>query len=184
MTTQPFTRVCTLLLIALILAPSVAVANKVTDFTGHRGICVVLGDANGEVALGLARAHELGVVHRDVKPTNIYLVDRGDSDDFVKLLDFGIARIEEDMRITVQGNIVGTPEYIAPEQIRSAAATRMSLTHDGALFPTGPDANVFKPAIYVSLSAMFFVSTSLPSVSRCPRSPSPPARVRVPCPRT
>jgi serine/threonine protein kinase len=75
-----------------------------------------------QVALGLARAHELGVVHRDIKPANIYLVRRKADADYVKILDFGVARIEHDMRITGQGSIVGTPEYIAPEQIHCAAA--------------------------------------------------------------
>jgi serine/threonine protein kinase len=75
-----------------------------------------------QVALGLARAHELGVVHRDIKPANIYLVRRKADADYVKILDFGVARIEHDMRITGQGSIVGTPEYIAPEQIHCATA--------------------------------------------------------------
>jgi serine/threonine protein kinase len=75
-----------------------------------------------QIALGLARAHELGVVHRDIKPANIYLIRRKADSDYVKILDFGVARIEHDMRITGQGTIVGTPEYIAPEQIHTAAA--------------------------------------------------------------
>jgi eukaryotic-like serine/threonine-protein kinase len=75
-----------------------------------------------QIALGLARAHELGVVHRDIKPANIYLIRRKADADYVKVLDFGVARIEHDMRITGQGTIVGTPEYIAPEQIHTATA--------------------------------------------------------------
>jgi serine/threonine protein kinase len=75
-----------------------------------------------QVALGLGRAHELGVVHRDIKPANIYLTHKRGERDFVKILDFGVARIEKDARITGQNMIVGTPEYIAPEQIRSSAA--------------------------------------------------------------
>jgi serine/threonine-protein kinase len=75
-----------------------------------------------QVALGLGRAHELGVVHRDIKPANIYLTRRRMDHDFVKILDFGVARIEKDARITGQNMIVGTPEYISPEQIRSSAA--------------------------------------------------------------
>ncbi|MFI5305892.1 MAG: protein kinase [Polyangiales bacterium] len=79
-----------------------------------------------QVALGLGRAHELGVVHRDIKPGNIHLSRRRMDRDFVKVLDFGVARIEQDARITGQNMIVGTPEYIAPEQIRSAAPTPAS----------------------------------------------------------
>jgi serine/threonine-protein kinase len=79
-----------------------------------------------QIALGLGRAHELGVVHRDIKPGNIHLSRRGSQRDFVKILDFGVARIEHDARITGQNMIVGTPEYIAPEQIRSAAPTPKS----------------------------------------------------------
>jgi len=76
-----------------------------------------------QVAQGLARAHELGVIHRDVKPDNICLIQRGPEHDFVKLLDFGIARIQDDLRITAAGALIGTPEYIAPEQVRSGTAT-------------------------------------------------------------
>jgi len=79
-----------------------------------------------QVALGLGRAHELGVVHRDIKPGNIHLSRKRMDRDFVKVLDFGVARIEQDARITGQNMIVGTPEYIAPEQIRSAAPTPSS----------------------------------------------------------
>src|SRR5262245_59680735 len=79
-----------------------------------------------QAALGLARAHELGVVHRDIKPGNIYLTRRRLDRDFVKVLDFGVARIEHDVRITGQNMIVGTPEYISPEQIRSLGTTPAS----------------------------------------------------------
>ena len=79
-----------------------------------------------QVALGLGRAHELGVVHRDIKPGNIHLTRRRMDRDFVKVLDFGVARIEQDARITGQNMIVGTPEYIAPEQIRSHVPTPSS----------------------------------------------------------
>lgn len=72
-----------------------------------------------QIAAGLARAHELDVIHRDVKPGNVFLVRKRAEGDVIKLLDFGIARFERDARITDQGTLLGTPEYIAPEQIRS-----------------------------------------------------------------
>ena len=68
----------------------------------------------------LAHAHERGVVHRDVKPENLFL-QHGRVDGAV-LLDFGLARmIEEASVLTGRGIIVGTPYYIAPEQIRHSA---------------------------------------------------------------
>ncbi|MET0390403.1 MAG: serine/threonine-protein kinase, partial [Polyangiales bacterium] len=72
-----------------------------------------------QIAQGLGRAHELDVIHRDVKPGNVFLVRRRADSDVVKLLDFGIARFEREMRITDRGTLLGTPEYIAPEQVRS-----------------------------------------------------------------
>lgn len=75
-----------------------------------------------QIAAGLARAHELDVIHRDVKPGNIFLIRRRRTADFVKLLDFGIARFEREMRITGHGQLLGTPEYMAPEQMRQGEA--------------------------------------------------------------
>jgi serine/threonine protein kinase len=74
-----------------------------------------------QTAAGLARAHELDVFHRDVKPGNVFLIKRHNDRDFVKLLDFGIARFARESRITDHGTLMGTPEYMAPEQMRAGA---------------------------------------------------------------
>ena len=70
-----------------------------------------------QMARGIARAHDLGVIHRDIKPENIFLVRRDDGSDLVKLLDFGIARSRQDSRLTDQGELFGTPQYMSPERI-------------------------------------------------------------------
>ncbi|MHC4913880.1 MAG: protein kinase domain-containing protein, partial [Planctomycetota bacterium] len=66
----------------------------------------------------LARAHELGIVHRDIKPDNLMLSKRGE----VKVADFGLARLGEASSITHHGTILGTPFYMSPEQARGKPA--------------------------------------------------------------
>lgn len=71
-----------------------------------------------QVAKALSKAHKAGVVHRDIKPENIFLCDADGGEMFVKVLDFGIAKREQQMSSkTTTGQVVGTPYYMSPEQI-------------------------------------------------------------------
>ena len=80
----------------------------------------------------LGEAHRLGVIHRDIKPHNIFICRDGSGRDVVKVLDFGIAKVAgtgdgsslmETTRLTAPGNILGTPAYMSPEQCRGEALT-------------------------------------------------------------
>lgn len=83
-------------------------------------------DLSRQILAALAAAHELGIVHRDLKPENVIVLrskdDEGDAAEHVKVCDFGIAKLqargEADEKLTVEGSIVGTPEYLSPEQAR------------------------------------------------------------------
>ncbi len=82
-----------------------------------------------QLCQAVGEAHELGIVHRDLKPENVMLVRRGDDSNFVKVLDFGIARAsqaEHASMATAQGLIFGTARYISPEGARGEGATPAS----------------------------------------------------------
>jgi serine/threonine protein kinase len=79
-----------------------------------------------QVCSALQAAHDVGVIHRDIKPDNLFLLER-DGRDFVKVLDFGVAKLvnplgEVPLTTTVEGTIVGTPAYMAPEQATGGQA--------------------------------------------------------------
>jgi serine/threonine-protein kinase len=77
-----------------------------------------------QVCASLADAHTHGIVHRDMKPDNVMLTERGRQRDIVRVLDFGIAKLRDErgdvtaMPVTQAGDLLGTPQYMAPEQIR------------------------------------------------------------------
>jgi serine/threonine-protein kinase len=74
---------------------------------------VLIGAA---IAEGLAAAHAKGVIHRDLKPENVLVPRSAQTDSVVKLVDFGIARLVDAPRITTTQHVLGTPQYISPEQ--------------------------------------------------------------------
>ena len=86
-----------------------------------------------QAARSLAEAHDRGIVHRDVKPANLFVTTAGGEPDFVKVLDFGIAKrvaggadVDVESDLTSPGFLAGTPKYMAPELVRGAQGTPRS----------------------------------------------------------
>jgi hypothetical protein len=84
----------------------------------------------GQIGKSLREAHAKGIVHRDLKPDNIFLTVVGEEADFVKVLDFGVAKLREGDKaegtLTKAGSIFGTPRYMSPEQSVSASVDARS----------------------------------------------------------
>lgn len=74
----------------------------------------------GQIARALWAAHQKGIIHRDLKPANVFLISREGNDSFVKLLDFGLAKLQGEPQDNQKGPLLGTPHYMAPEYIRGA----------------------------------------------------------------
>jgi serine/threonine-protein kinase len=83
-------------------------AMRKTPMTLERKVAVIV-----QVLAGLDHAHQAGIVHRDIKPGNIYILEK----EGVKILDFGVARLHAST-MTADGNIVGTADYMSPEQVK------------------------------------------------------------------
>jgi len=94
----------------------------------ERAVPIVL-----QVCEALAAAHEAGVIHRDLKPENIFLIEHAGRQDFVKLLDFGIAKLTDQdgksLQRTMAGSVLGTPEYMSPEQAAGKSVDHRSDTY-------------------------------------------------------
>ncbi|REH46960.1 serine/threonine protein kinase [Kutzneria buriramensis] len=116
-----------------------------------------------QVLAALESAHAAGIVHRDVKPGNIMVLPSGR----VKLADFGIARIDDDPRLTSTGAVVGSPGYLAPERIQYAVASPATdLWALGAtlFFAVEGYAAFERPTTAATLYA---VANEVPYLSRC-----------------
>ncbi len=96
-------------------------AHKTRPFSIHD--CCAWGI---QIAQAVAVVHQAGLIHRDLKTSNIFLAQRRDGEEIVKLLDFGIARAEAGSELTATGIALGTPSYMSPEQLRNGAVDRRS----------------------------------------------------------
>lgn len=103
---------------ALPFAPDGSLADRIDD--GALALPDLVGIVR-EVGAGLDALHRLGLVHRDVKPSNVLLTTTG-----AALADFGVARGEDDSVLTRAGSVVGTADYLAPETIRGEQAGPLS----------------------------------------------------------
>ena len=126
----------------------------------------------GQVARGLAHAHQRGIVHRDLKPDNVIMVDDDEDEPVAKLLDFGLAYIRTESRLTVAGQVFGTPQYMSPEQFRGDPAdARTDLYALGVmLFEMVAGAPPFEGRTVAELARQHIVTPPQRIRDRCPEA--------------
>ena len=145
-----------------------------------------------QIALALERAHEAGIVHRDLKPENVMLVKKDDEPDFVKVLDFGIAKLLEgaasaseeiskrnggnNQPLTRLGTILGTPEYMAPEQALGEAVTPAADLYGVGvmLYEMLTGKHPFDPPDRMAMLSFHIVAPVPPMADRAPQLDVPP----------
>ena len=139
-----------------------------------------------QVCRALHAAHEKGIVHRDMKPDNCFRIKRGGNHDFIKILDFGIAKVIADGQFgsredkpkmaTEAGTLLGTPEYMAPEIARDQKAdARVDVYSLGILMYEMLTGSVpFKGHTFMATVAMQMVDEPDPPSLRCPEASIPP----------
>ncbi len=144
-----------------------------------------------QVCRALHAAHEKGIVHRDMKPDNCFRIKRGGNHDFIKILDFGIAKVLADGQFgnredkpkmaTEAGTLLGTPEYMAPEIARDQKAdARVDVYSLGILMYEMLTGSVpFKGHTFMATVAMQMVDEPAPPSVRCPEASIPPEIEKV-----
>jgi serine/threonine protein kinase len=105
---------------------------RIAPFEPARALAIA-----AQVADALGASHQHGIIHRDLKPENIFLITRGHTTDFVKVLDFGLAKLTQgDEKVTHKtrtGSVMGTPYYMAPEQCEG----RANIDHRADIYSLG-----------------------------------------------
>jgi serine/threonine-protein kinase len=148
-------------------------------------------DIARQVASALEAAHALGIVHRDIKPTNLMLVDTA-AGDHVKVVDFGIARFmknyknERHLTLTTLGSVIGTPAYMSPEQ--AAGRTDDELDGRSDLYSLGVvmyqmlsgDLPIKADSELALLNAQINTPPA-PLANRCPELPEPITKLVMSC---
>jgi serine/threonine protein kinase len=145
-----------------------------------------------QIASAMVRAHTLGIVHRDLKPENVMLIEREGDQDFVKVLDFGIAKVPVGMLsneepaasaasgapkiLTQLGMVYGTPEYMAPEQaLGQSVDARADLYSLGVmLYEMLAGSRPFDSESKVALLGMHVTARVPTFAERCPEALIPP----------